>query len=466
MNRPKEFFDAIIIGGGPAGAFAGAKLAMAGHKVLILEKEIFPRPHVGESLVPFCYDLFEEIGVLDKLKSNFVRKPGVRFVNKTGEFDTIYCFKNILPGPNQLSFHVLRSEFDKILLDNARDKGATVMEDVLVKDVDLSVEDAVTVYATNEDKELSFNARFLFDATGQDTFLGQKQRVKVKHKELDRIAFLTHWKGADFVPSIREGLLNIIYLAGNKKGWIGIQAVGEDRLSVGLVVDNIFTREMKEELSAKGTKDWKMELYLQEIRSAAFTSDILKNAEIIQKLMVVGNYSYSMTKKHGSNYAMIGDAASFLDPIFATGIYLAMNSAKVYSEALSVLLNDGIEEGKKALNTATENFEGAVQLVDRFIRMFYDQERFNFAELGQKLKERYGTNDDENFIQHQLAFGALHFMMGGDFFNENKRYHQTLDFLENPGQFERYYYLVMNRDAYKEQGCPMPYEAIFPMSVR
>ena len=136
-------YDVAIIGGGPAGATAATLLAREGHSVIVFEKEKFPRPHVGESLIPFCYPLFENLGIIEEMKSGFVRKPGVRFISKDDDSRTTYCFKNILPGPEQLSFHVLRSRFDELLLKNAEKNGAVIKQEHKVKSTDLSNSNSV-----------------------------------------------------------------------------------------------------------------------------------------------------------------------------------------------------------------------------------------------------------------------------------------------------------------------------------
>src|SRR5438093_13357265 len=146
---PSRQYDVIIIGGGPAGSTAATLLAMDGHSVLVLEKAKFPRDHVGESLLPFCYSLFEKLGVLDEMKKMYVRKPGVRFLDTDGNHYTTWCFGHVMHGPDSLSFHVPRGVFDQMLLENSRKYGATVQEETKVTRVDLDDPDrGVEVTAT------------------------------------------------------------------------------------------------------------------------------------------------------------------------------------------------------------------------------------------------------------------------------------------------------------------------------
>jgi hypothetical protein len=450
-------YDVIIIGGGPAGSSAAIRLRKEGINVALFEKEIFPRPHVGESLVPFCYDLFRELGILDELKKTAVRKPGVRFINKNGSQSTTYCFKNILNDENYLSFHVLREQFDKQLLDKAKKDGAAIFENHKVSNVDLSNPNQAIITVDNGETKKEFSSRFLIDATGQDSFLGKKMGLKSKHKDLDRIAFLQHWNCDTSQEGINEGLLQLIYLSTTKQGWMGLQPVDLNRLSVGIIFDNNYVKSAKQNYIDKGIADWKQQFYYDEITKSLYTKELLKSSKTINKLMVVGDYSYQISKKYDTNFALIGDAAGFLDPIFATGIYLALNTSKYVSESIITLLKDEAK-GLEKMKESYAQYEGALELLERFINNFYNPDFINLAEIGEDIYK-----DDEEHAKRLIAFSLVHFLMGGDFYNEHKKYLSYLDFLQNPKQIARYHHLVINQEKYKENSCDMLSEDIFPM---
>ena len=172
----KKIQDVVVIGGGPAGSTVASYLAKKGHSVTVLEKEKFPRIHVGESLLPFCYSLFEELGVLDQMKKRFVRKPTVRFISSDGKTSTNWCFNHVIKDESYLSFQVERSEFDTILLENSRKCGVTVKEQTRVRKVDFDSDgDTFQVYASGANgEEEMYRARFLIDASGRSSFLATK----------------------------------------------------------------------------------------------------------------------------------------------------------------------------------------------------------------------------------------------------------------------------------------------------
>ncbi len=455
-----DFYDVIIIGGGPAGSASAIHLRKAGLKVILFEKEKFPRAHVGESLVPFCYELFDELGILEELQKTAVRKPGVRFINKDGSKSTTYCFKNILDGPNQMSFHVLREKFDKQLLDRAQKLGTVVHEQHRVTNVNLDKTDEVEVTVSNPNNEKStVKGKFLIDATGQDSFLAKKLKSKEKHKDLDRIAFLSHWNCDTSKEGVNEGLLQLLYLSDSKKGWMGIQPVDVNRLSVGLICDNNYVKQAKAKYAADGIENWKEQFYVDQVLSSPFTKDLLANAKMINKLLVVGDYSYKITKKFGSNYALVGDAAGFLDPIFATGVYLALNTAKNTANAIVRQLTEGKDIGQKELAASYTQYEGALELLEKFINNFYNPEFVNLAEIQSDVD----SENNENHTKSMIAFSIVHFLMGGDFYNEHKKYLEYLDFLSQPKQLARYYHLVINQPKYKENSCDYLMEDVFPM---
>lgn len=458
LSNAWEFYmdcDVLVIGGGPAGSTMAYYLAEAGLDVLILEKDTFPRNHPGESLVPFCYGIFEELGVLDKFKNTFVRKPGVRFLNRDASEVTTYCFKNIIKGEEHLSFHVWRYEFDHLLLQNAEEKGAKVRQNCKVTGIHQEEDQTKITFINEKGEKENVLTQFLVDASGQDTFLSKKQRTKEKHPELDRVAFVSHWKNYQNKGGINEGLLQIVNLDGASKGWFGIQAVGGNRLSVGLVVDNKYLREQKKK---QNNSDWISSFYHQEISKATFVHQILEDAKQVQEIAVVSNFSYSSSLKYGNNFAMVGDAASFIDPIFASGIFLAMNSSKLVAKGIIEQFQGDTAIAQIKFKEAYQRYEGAIGLLDRFIRLFYNPDAISLSALENQV-------ESDNYLKHKVAFAMLHFIMAGDFFEEYEKYHKYLDFLEQPRKLDHFKHFVIDRPNFQETTCGLSIEDVFPELV-
>lgn len=447
-------FDFIIIGGGPTGSTSAIFLRRKGHKVLVLEREKFPRQHVGESLLPFCYPLFEELGILEELKKRFPRKPGARFSNHDGTKSSTWCFRNIIQDDSYLSFHVVRADFDKLLLDKAAAEGATVIEEFKVEKVNLEAEDFVEATGNYKGETVTYRGKFLIDASGQDTFLARRLGDKTQIKELDRIAFLTHWKGAKYTQGIDVGLLQICILPQEKSGWFGIQPVAKDRVSVGLIISRKYLKEQKEKLRKAGHEnDWQMQLYLQEVRSTPLTAEILSDAEIAQPLIAVSDFSYYANKTFGHNFAMLGDSGKFLDAMFASGVYLGMNSSKMFAEALDILMRQGKEAGMKAMSEKKKHIDGAYDLVEKFINIYYDPAGFNLAEMS--------STSESGYKGFETAFSLVHYLLAGDFFNNYEKYSGFLDMLKNPKQFARWKNLVVDRPNVHEKTCGTTFDEIF-----
>jgi len=453
---PVRHCDVAVIGGGPAGSTTASLLAMRGLDVVVLERAVFPRDHVGESLLPFCYPILDELGVLGEMAQRYVRKPGVRFLDVDGVTATTYCFGQKIRDPSYLSFHVLRSEFDELLLDNSARLGAQVLQGTRVESVAFA-DGGATVEAEGRDGEpVTVAARFVVDASGRETFLANRMRTKVAHKELERTAVGSHWQGATYEGGLEEGMIQIIYTGGDKQGWIWVIPLSTDRLSIGVVVNTSYFRAQRRILKDAGAVGWLEALYLQEIESSAFTARILRDARRSFPIQCNGDYSYLCRQKWGDGFALVGDASAFIDPIFSSGVYLAMNSARLLADAVATRLREGVDAGRRALGGAYERIVGAYELVDKLIRLFYDPGALNFAQLG-CASAAFG-----DFEHHRNAIGLQHFLLAGDFFEQANRYNDFVEQLRDPRLFRRYQKLVMDRTEFPaDSSCGMTHDEIF-----
>lgn len=434
-----KVYDFIIIGGGPAGSTAAALLGRDGFDVLVLEKEKFPRFHVGESLLPFCYDIFKNLGVLDLMEKQFARKPGVTFSNIDNTQSSNWCFSHLIPDDSYLSFHVERDRFDKMLLDNSRQMGAEVREEVKVKHIDFSEKSHVKVIS---DKEETFLGEFILDASGQDAFLGRFLANKRKQPNLSqRIALSTHWKNPNLDSTLKTGNLRIVSLEGEKKGWIWMIPVSEEKLSVGVVIELDYFKKQKRN-KAIANSDWLKEIYLEEVYSCFLGKSVLETAQMTMDVAVNSDYSFDVSRKFGERYAIIGDAASFLDPMFASGVYVAMKSAVLVTEALIEMKK---VRNDLPLHNAYSQIAGAYELLEVMIKTFYNPEAIKFSELGQTSVSEYKKLD--------TVFGLMHLILAGDFFSEHRKYLDAISILNSEKMVDRFKNLARHTNKQTSKSC-------------
>jgi flavin-dependent dehydrogenase len=452
--------DVIIIGGGPAGSTAATLLARQGHDVLLLEREKFPREHVGESLLPFCYTLLEQLGVAGELKKSFVRKPGVRFIDRDGSVSTTWCFNHVIQNESYLSFQVLRGEFDHILLKNSARNGVHVHEETSVIDVDTnSCPDEVSVTAVDKDgQKTTYRARFLIDASGREAFVGSKNGWRKPREELDRTAIWSHWGDVTLAGGLEEGLSIIIYMGAEQKGWIWVFPLGENRITAGFVAQNSYIREQQRALRESGSTDWKTDLCLQELTRSKFVRELLEGSRMVIPMQINGNYSYEVKNHFGSNYAMIGDARGFIDPIFSSGVFLSMKSAFLVADALNQILVQKITGVTAEMEGAYKKITGAYGFVHRMIRLFYNPHSVTWAQAGA---------DGQAHKAHESAMAAGPYMLSGDFFENHEKFADFFQVLENPEDFRRYKAYVIDRKEFVQPTCHTRWDEIFsPMLER
>jgi hypothetical protein len=447
-------YDVIIIGGGPTGSTSATTLATKGLKVLVLEKEKFPREHVGESLIPLTYESLEKQGLIEELKKISTRKPGVHFVSGDGKQQSLWCFKNVIKDKSYLTFHVIRSAFDKLLLDNSKKRGAEVLEQTTVKKVILDNPDKIVeVKATNEKgEELTFNAKFIIDASGQSTFLGKKIGEKKSYADLDRVATWSHWTNTNFDSHLKEGVIKIIYTGGEKKGWIWVIPVSKEHLSIGIVADNKHVKSQK--IKFKDSLDWKKDYYMQELSESFLFESILKGAKTEHKVAMAGDYSYYCEKKYGENFALIGDAGAFLDPIFSSGIYVGMHSAEIVGEAIYKKIKN-MPDAQSAMDEVYTQINGALKLLEKFIRLFYTPEALNFSSLG---------NPEELLVYEKFesAYTIFHYLLAGDFFKNYEKYSEFIDVIKKQKTLVKFQNLINhNKDIKPDSKCGESFDEMY-----
>lgn len=329
-DRPAvERVDVLVVGGGPAGATVSTYLARKGYRVTVLEKDSHPRFHIGESLLPCNMPILEDLGVMDQLKGMGVVKLGADFSLATDEtWRTYYFCRSLNPTPPH-AYEVRRSEFDEMLFRNATKNGVDTREHVRVTSVEWKADKTSVVRAVDENKkELVFEARYFVDATGRDTLLAKKLGLKRKNPNHGSAAIFGHFKNVVRRPGNDQGNISIYWF---DHGWMWFIPLKDDVMSIGAVCwpDYLKTRT--------GTTE---EFLLSTLKLAPKAYERMKDAELMGEVRATGNYSYTSDKMTGRGWLMVGDAWAFIDPVFSSGVYLAMNSARFGAEVVDRILKD------------------------------------------------------------------------------------------------------------------------------
>src|SRR5579863_1255318 len=309
--------DVLIIGGGPAGSTAAALLARRGHRVSLIEKAHHPRFHIGESLLPANLPLFERLGVAEEVRAIGMRKCGAEFISFQDQREQDFRFSDAWDKSMPYAYQVRRSEFDRILFRNAARCGAEVIEGARVSAAELDRADA-TVHAQVQHEHggtSRWQARFLIDASGRDTFLGNRLQCKQRNRRHNSAAVFGHFSGAPRHAGERAGHISIYWF---DHGWFWFIPLSDGATSIGAVVWPYY---MKSRTRPVG------EFLLDTIALCPPLAARLRGARLIGEAEATGNYSYACTRSHGRNYLLLGDAFAFIDPVFSSGVMLAMQSA-------------------------------------------------------------------------------------------------------------------------------------------
>lgn len=338
-NNPavtSEAYDVLIIGCGPGGSSAATFLARAGKRVLVLEKEVFPRFHIGESLLPCNMTIFREMGVLPALQAaGFPRKFGARFELGNGALSTRFAFRQGKFNREPEAIQVERAVFDHVLLKHARATGADVREGWTVQKFSTDA-DGVTLDATSPDGKMhQFRAAYLIDASGRGNLTGNQEGLRVIHPRHRKLAVFAHYTGVKRAEG-EAGNDIIIVRLDNK--WFWIIPIGPDKTSVGLVIDaEAFAQE-------PGTPQ---EILERHIASTPPVKERMATAARACEIHTTSDFSYFNRRFAGDRLLRVGDAAGFMDPIFSAGVFLAMWSGKIAAETLGEAIATGQPGGRR-----------------------------------------------------------------------------------------------------------------------
>jgi flavin-dependent dehydrogenase len=334
-----ENVDVLVVGGGPGGSTISTFLAEKGYRVVVLEKDAHPKFHIGESLLPCNLPVLAALGVLPEVRKMGVLKLGADFSYATDDVHRTYYFSKALNATAPHAYEVRRSDFDELLFRNAAKKGVDTREHVRVTSIEHDDDRApraatVDAVASGPDGEvpLRFKARYVVDASGRDTFFAKKLGIKRKNPNHGSAAIFGHFQGVARRAGADQGNISIYWF---DHGWMWMIPLRDDVMSVGAVCwpDYLKTR-------TGSTTDF----LLQTLALAPAAHARMKSAVPLGEIRATGNYSYTSDRMTGPGFVMVGDAFAFIDPVFSSGVYLAMNSARLAAEVVDGALRDPASE--------------------------------------------------------------------------------------------------------------------------
>jgi len=388
-------YDVVVIGGGPAGSTTSTILAQGGLKVGLFEREKFPRFHIGESLIPETYWVLKRLNMLEKMqKSHFVKKYSVQFINANGKLSAPFYFWDNKPHECSQTWQVVRSEFDHMMLDNAREHGVDAHDGVHVVEVLFDGEadraergqgnsDRATGVAIKQDgQRKEIKAKVVVDASGQAALLMNRMKLRLWDPVLNKGAIWTYWEGAYRDTGKDEGATMVIQTPG-KEGWFWNIPLHDNIVSLGVVApfDYLF----------KGRKGNHEQTYQEEIEHTPAIKERIKNAKRVTGYFATRDYSYRSTACAGDGWVLVGDAFGFLDPLYSSGVLLALKSGELAADAIIAGLKKG-DTSAAQLGAWGDNFNQGVDRMRRLVCEYYDG--FSFGNFVKNYPDLRNTVTD------------------------------------------------------------------------
>lgn len=377
--------DVIVIGGGPSGSTCSTLLAQHGHKVELFERDHFPRFHIGESLIPYTYNVIKRLNLLDHMKqSYFTKKYSVQFINENGKLSEPFYFDQHDPHERSQTWQVRRSEFDHVLLTNARKHGVNVHEGARVLEVLFEGDRAVGVRVKPEGQpETVVRAKVVVDASGQSSLLIDRLNLREWDPVLKKAAVWTYWKGAYRDEGKNGGATLVISTAG-RKGWFWYIPLHDDVMSVGVVAsyDYLFDGQRPKDLE---------KLYAEEVDRCPGLQPRLANATRCDIFRAQKEYSYRAKQVAGNGWVLVGDAFGFLDPLYSSGVLLALKSGSMAADAIDAAIKAN-DTGEAKLRAWEEEFTLGMERMRKLVCAFYDG--LNFGKLVRRNPDKKGLITD------------------------------------------------------------------------
>jgi flavin-dependent dehydrogenase len=379
-----------VLGGGPAGSTVAALVAEAGWRTLLLEREKFPRFHIGESLMPETYWTLKRLGVLDKMKNgHFQRKFSVQFASHTGRESQPFYFSERDPRECSETWQVLRSEFDEMLFKNAAEKGAEchdqtrVLEVVFDKDTNratgVRIEKATE---TGDGQSREIAARVVVDATGQQSIIANRLGIRKQNPRLKKAAIWHYYRNARRDSGRNEGATLVLY-TNDKKAWFWYIPLHDNIISIGVVADAAHL------LKGRGTPD---EVYFEEVEKCPALKARLSEAELTSQVRVLREFSYNSTQAAGDGWVLVGDAYVFLDPIYSSGVFLALKSGEMAADSIIEALRQN-DTSAARLGAWAKPFTDGVHWMSKLVHAFYT-DSFSFGRFIKQFPHHTGNITD------------------------------------------------------------------------